>query len=243
MDFDIISLFPEFFASPFSCGILRIAQQKGIIRIGITNPRNFTQDGFVDDYQFGGGAGMVLKPKPVVEAINHIKKENSFLINLSPQGELLNQKLALAWTKKEHIIIICGRYKGIDERINLIFKPQQISIGDYILAGGEIGALVIIEAITRLLPNVLGNKDSAETDSLQRGLLESPLFTRPGDYKKFAVPNVLRSGNHRLIADWRKKESFKKTLQKRPELISAETFTRQDLEILLEVLDGRDSEI
>lgn len=241
MDFDIISLFPEFFSGPLGCGTFRIAQQKDIIKIKITNPRDFSKDGFVDDYQFGGGAGMVMKPEPLVKAIEHTKRKDSCLINLTPKGELLNQKLVQKLAKKEHIIIICGRYKGIDERINLLFNPCQVSIGNYVLAGGEAGALVIIESITRLLPGVLGNKDSAESDSLQNGLLESPIYTRPNLYKKFEVPLVLRTGDHRRIADWRRKESFKETLRKRPDLISTEIYPKKDLEILLEVLDDKDS--
>jgi len=241
MKFDIISIFPEFFDSPLSCGILRIAQEKGIIKIKITNPRDFAPDRIVDDYQFGGGAGMVMKPEPLNRAINSVKTKKSFLINLTPKGKKLNQKIVNDLAKKEHIVFICGRYKGIDERINLLFEPLEISTGDYVFSGGEIGALMLIESITRLLPNVLRNRDSAHTDSFQHNLFESPIYTRPNVYKRCKVPEVLRSGNHQLVARWRRKKSLEITLSQRPDLISSEIFTKGDLEILLEVLNGKDS--
>lgn len=239
MKFDVISIFPVFFKGPLSCGIVRIAQEKEIITITITNPRDFAKDGMVDDYQFGGGAGMVMKPEPLVKAINHVKKQGSLLIHLTPRGKRLTQEMVNELSKKEHIIILCGRYKGVDERINAIFNPLEISIGDYVLAGGEIGALVLIESITRLLPKVLGNRDSADTDSFQTKLLETPIYTRPKLYKKYRVPQVLRSGNHRQIADWRRQKSLEKTLSQRPDLLSTETFTKRDFKILLEVLSGK----
>jgi len=243
MNFDIITLFPEFFNSSLECGTLRIARQKGLISLGFTNPRDFTEDGFVDDYQFGGGGGMVLKPEPVVKAVNHVRRETSRLIYLTPKGRLLNQGMVQELAKEQHIVFICGRYKGIDERINQLFNPSPISIGDYILAGGETAALVVIEAITRLIPGVLGNKDSAESDSLQGGLLEPPIYTRPDVYKKLEVPRILKNGNHRAIFDWRRRESLKITLDKRPDLIPAEEYTTKDLEILLEVLNDKDSSV
>jgi tRNA (guanine37-N1)-methyltransferase len=241
MKFDIISIFPKFFDTPLSHGIIRIAKEKGIIKISITNPRDFTNDGVVDDYQFGGGAGMVMKPEPLTKAINSVKTKNSCLIHLNPKGKRLNQKTVNELANKTHIIIICGRYKGIDERINFIFKPLEISLGDYILSGGEVGALVLVESITRLLPNVLGNKDSADTDSFQKNIFESPIYTRPNIYKRFRVPEILRSGNHQLVALWRRKKSLKTTLEKRPDLISSQVFSKKDFEILLEVLDEKNS--
>ncbi len=241
MKFDIISLFPEFFKTPLTCGTLRIAQEKGLIEINIINPRDFTEDGIVDDYQFGGGAGMVIKPEPLVAAIEKVKSRDSLLVNFTPAGELLTQRLIKRLIQNQHIILICGRYKGIDERINMIYRPLKISIGDYVLAGGELPALVLIEAITRLLPGVLGNIDSAENDSLQNGLLAPDIFTRPYHYKKIRVPAVLRSGNHRLIARCRRKESIKKTLKKRPDLLKGVVFNKDDLEIILEVINERNS--
>lgn len=241
MKFDIISIFPDYFNDPLSFGILKIAQEKGIIKVRIINPRDFTKDGIIDDYQFGGGAGMVMKAEPLFKAINHVMTKKSLLVMLTPQGKRLDQNTVKKLTAYKHIIMICGRYKGIDERINMIFKPMKISVGDYILSGGEIGALTIIESVARLLPGSLGNIDSADTDSFEQCLLEAPLYTRPNLYHDIAVPQVLRSGHHKMVAHWRKKEALQKTLNSKPELIPQGEFSKNDLEILLEVLDGQDS--
>jgi tRNA (guanine37-N1)-methyltransferase len=241
MKFDIISIFPQFFDSALSYGMVRIAQNRKVITVRITNPRDFTDDGVVDDYQFGGGAGMVMKPEPLGKAISHLHTKKSFLLYLTPKGKCLNQKIVDNLSKKSHIIIICGRYKGIDERINSLFHPLELSLGDYILSGGEVGALVLIEAITRLLPNVLGNRDSATTDSFQHDLFEAPIYTRPPVYQRFCVPDVLRSGNHQLVARWRRKKSLETTLSQRPDLLSSEIFSKKDFEMLLEVLNGENS--
>jgi len=241
MKFDVISIFPEFFEGALSCGMLRVAQDKGAMDIKITNPRDFVKDRVVDDYQFGGGAGMVFKPEPLIKAINSVRTDRSTLVYLTPKGELLDQKMVNEFARKDHMIIISGRYKGVDERIIDVFEPRQISVGDYILSGGETAALVLIESITRLLPGVLGNRDSAETDSFQKNLLEAPIYTRPGVYRRLKVPNVLRSGNHNRIAEWRRKKSIEMTLLRKPELLGNETFSEKDFEILLEVLNGRNS--
>ena len=241
MKFDIISLFPEFFDSPFACGILRIAIEREIIEIRITNPRDFTKDGTVDDYQFGGGAGMVLKPEPLIKAVNHVTSADSVLVSLTPQGRRLEQTTVREMTAHQHIVIMCGRYKGMDDRVRHILKPLEISIGDYVLSGGEIGALVLIEAIARLLPGTLGNKDSATSDSFEDKLLASAIYTRPHTYKSRRVPHILRSGNHRLINQWRRKDAVRKTLTQRPDLFSSATYKKSDLEILLEVLNGKKS--
>jgi len=241
MKFDIISIFPEFFQSPLTYGMLRVALQKNIINVNITNPRDFTTDGVVDDYQFGGGGGMVFKPEPLTKAINSVWTKKSTLINLTPKGKRLNQRIVNKLTDNEHIVIICGRYKGIDERISDIFQPLHISIGDYVISGGEIGALILMESITRLLPGVLGNRDSANSDSFQGNLLEAPIYTRPYVFKRLKVPHVLRSGNHSMIAEWRRKEAMEMTLARKPHLLSEETFSKKDFEILLEVLHGKNS--
>ena len=241
MKFDIISIFPEFFQSPLAYGVLRAALQKNIICVNITNPRDYTKDGVVDDYQFGGGAGMVFKPEPVTKAVKAVSTKKSMLINLTPKGKRLNQKIVNELTSRKHIIIICSRYKGIDERINEIFQPLNISVGDYVISGGEIGALILMEAVTRLLPGVLGNRDSAESDSFQGNLLEAPIYTRPHVFKKLKVPHVLRSGNHNRIAEWRRKKTMEITLARKPDLFSEETFSKKDFEILLEVLNGENS--
>lgn len=221
--------------------MLRVALQKNIINVNITNPRDFTTDGVVDDYQFGGGGGMVFKPEPLTKAINSVWTKKSTLINLTPKGKRLNQRIVNELTGHKHIVIICGRYKGIDERISDIFQPLHISIGDYVISGGEIGALILMESVTRLLPGVLGNRDSANSDSFQGNLLEAPIYTRPHVFKRFKVPHVLRSGNHSMIAEWRRKEAMEMTLARKPHLLSEETFSKKDFEILLEVLHGKNS--
>jgi tRNA (guanine37-N1)-methyltransferase len=238
MKFDIVTIFPEFFESPLSCGMIRVAQEKGVIAINTINPRTMTADGIVDDYQFGGGAGMVFKPEPLTRALNSIITKESTLINLTPKGQRLTQNMVKEFTGHKHIILICGRYKGTDERINLIFKPLEISMGDYVLSGGESAALALIEAITRLLPGVLGNQDSADSDSFQTGLLEAPIYTRPYGFEDLKVPDVLRSGNHRRIAEWRRKKSLEMTIKRKPELLSSAVYSKKDFEILLEVLNG-----
>jgi tRNA (guanine37-N1)-methyltransferase len=241
MKFDIISLFPEFFDSPFMCGTLRIAVERRIVEIRITNPRDFTKDGTVDDYQFGGGAGMVIKPEPLIKAVNHVMSRDALLVSLTPQGRQLEQSMIREMTTRQHIIIMCGRYKGMDNRVRDVLEPCEISIGDYVLSGGETGALVLIEAIARLLPGTLGNEDSASSDSFEEKLLAPAIYTRPRTFKRRSVPHVLRSGNHRLIQRWRRKDAVKKTLTQRPDLFSSATYKKGDLEILLEVLNGKKS--
>ncbi len=241
MQFNIISIFPEYFKGPLSCGTLRLAQEKGAIKVNIINPRNFTSDGIVDDYQFGGGAGMVMKLEPLLKAINSIKKEKSLIINFSATGRVLTQNLVKKLVKENDIILICGRYKGIDERLNKLLSLEEISIGDYVLSGGESASIVLMETITRLLPGVLGHIDSAEEDSLHSGILSAPVYTRPANFKNYSVPEILLSGNHQAIARWRRKKSIETTLKKRPELFGDVIFSRDDLEILLEVLNDKKS--
>lgn len=239
MKFNIISIFPDFFESPLSCGILRIAREKKALDVTITNPRDFTRDGIVDDYQFGGGAGMIMKPEPLMKAVQHATKSGSTMVYLSPKGKRLTQNTLHKLAKKSHIVVICGRYKGIDERVKLAFKPMEISIGDYILSGGEIAALVLIESIIRIVPGVIGNQDSAHTDSFEQGLLEAPLYTRPARYRRKSVPSILRSGDHLRIAHWRRKKSIQETLVNRTDLFPSATFSQNDLALLLEVLNGK----
>lgn len=238
MKFDIISIFPEFFASTLSCGMLRVALERSIIAVNTVNPRAFTDDGVVDDYQFGGGSGMVFKPEPLARAIESVRTKDSTLINLTPKGQRLTQPTVRQLAGHKHIVIICGRYKGIDERINELYHPLEVSIGDYVLSGGETAALALIESITRLLSGVLGNQDSAESDSFQTGLLEAPLYTRPHTFKKLGVPEVLRSGNHGRIDEWRRKKSLELMLGRRPDLLADAVFSKKDFALLLEVLNG-----
>jgi tRNA (guanine37-N1)-methyltransferase len=175
------------------------------------------------------------------QAIKSVKTPQSLLVNLTPKGRRLDQTIVRSLDQEEHIIILCGRYKGIDERIIQLYDPMEISIGDYVLSGGEAGALVLIESIVRLLPGVLGNQDSAHTDSFGKNLLEAPIYTRPNSFRRMKVPPVLRSGDHNRIADWRRRKSIEMTLKRKPELLSEEAFTERDLQILLEVLNGKNS--
>ena len=241
MKFDIISIFPDFFASPLSCGILRIAQEKKLVKIKLFNPRNYTEDGQVDDYQFGGGSGMVMKPEPINAVLENLRSARANTILFTPKGKSLNQKIVKQLSTEKHLILLCGRYKGIDNRINEYFEPIELSLGDYILSGGENAALVLIERIIRLLPGALGNLDSANSDSFEDSLLEAPIFTRPAVFKRMNVPQVLLSGNHRLINDWRRKNALMLTLNQRPDLLAGGTFQVNDLALLLEVINEKKS--
>lgn len=238
MKFDIISIFPEYFSSPLSCGMLRVALERSIISVKTVNPRTFTKDGVVDDYQFGGGAGMVFKPEPLARAIESVRTKESTLVSLTPKGQRLTQPAVQQLAGHKHLVIICGRYKGIDERINELYRPMEVSVGDYILSGGETAALALIESITRLLPGVLGNQDSAATDSFQTGRLEAPIYTRPHTYRKMRVPEVLRGGDHGQVDEWRRRRSLELMLERRPDLLADVVFSKKDLALLLEVLNG-----
>ena len=238
MNVDIITLFPEFFDGPLSCGTLRIARQAGVLDVRLSNPRDLTADGKVDDYQFGGGAGMVMKAEPLIKAVNRVRRAGSKIINFTPKGIPLDQALVRDLSRRDHLVLVCGRYKGIDERFNIQFNPMLVSVGDYVLAGGEIASLVLIEAAVRLLPGVLGNTDSAQSDSLESGLLEAPIYTRPAVFRKQEVPEVLRGGDHRVVDQWRRRAALGETLRRRPDLLPRTRFTKNDLALLLEVLDG-----
>ncbi len=226
---DILTLFPQMFNGPLSESIVKRAQEKGKLKINLIDFRNFCLDKHkqVDDYAYGGGAGMVIKPEPLFRAVEFLKQKREFLKNksnfpiiyLTPQGRLFNQQLAKELSKKEYLILICGHYKDIDYRIREHIVTDEISIGDYVLSGGEIPAMVIIDAVARLLPDVLGNEESAKTDSFESKLLDAPYYTRPKDYKGYEVPEVLLSGNHKKIAQWRKHKALEITKRNRPDLL------------------------
>lgn len=217
----IITIFPEFFTSPLSCGVMRIAQEKNAIQVETVNLRNFATDTYrtVDDYPFGGFPGMILKPEPIFKAVESVKKDNSYVILLSPQGRELNQDIVNDLSKKEHIIMICGRYKGVDGRVAEHLVDDEISVGDYVLSGGEAASLVLLEAMTRLLPDVVGDKESIASDSFISGLLDAPYYTRPQDFRGYKVPEVLVSGNHQKVKEWRDEMALKLTKEKRPDLL------------------------
>lgn len=223
MRIDIITVLPELLKSPFEASILKRAIDKGLVEIHLHNLRDYVTDNYrqVDDYQFGGGAGMVMMIEPIDKCINKLKSERDYdeVIYMTPDGETLNQKMANQLSLKENIIILCGHYKGVDQRVRDHFISREISIGDYVLSGGELGAAVLCDAVIRLIPGVLGNESSALTDSFQDDLLAPPIYTRPAEYKGWKVPEILLSGNFPKIEAWREEEAYKRTLEKRPDLL------------------------
>ena len=242
MEIIILTIFPEMFVSPFSESIMKRAQEKQLVRLNIMDIREFTKDKHksVDDYSYGGGPGMVLKPEPIMEAVEYIQHEdngwlNSKIIIASAQGKVFNQKIVKKLSQQERIIFICGRYEGIDERIPQLLKAEEISIGDYILTGGEIPAMVMVDAVVRMLPGVLGKEESVQSDSFYHGLLDYPHYTRPDSYRNFEVPPVLLSGDHKKIEKWRKKQSLLRTMTRRPDLLSNRKFTKEELKIIEEL--------
>ena len=230
--FDVLSIFPEMFSSPLNFSLLKKAQEKGLLNICLHDIRNWADDKhkMTDDAPYGGGCGMVMKVEPVEKALAAIRSpENDPLVVLmTPQGETFNQKIAAQLAEKKQIIIICGRYEGVDERIRKHLVDREISIGDYILTGGELAALVLIDAVSRLIPDVLGNPESTLGESFSHNLLEYPQYTRPAEYKGWMVPDVLLSGNHAQIELWHRRESLKRTYQRRPDLLKKIKLSAED---------------
>lgn len=224
MRIDIITVLPELLESPLSHSIMKRAQSKGLLEIHIHNLRQWAVNeyGQVDDYQYGGGAGMVMMCEPLANAIEQLQGERSYneIIYLTPDGATLNQKIANQLSLKENLLLICGHYKGIDERIRRHYITKEISIGDYVLSGGEIAAAVLIDAIGRLIPGVLNDETSALTDSFQDNLLSPPVYTRPADFKGWKVPDILLSGDLKKIDDWRHEQATQRTKERRPDLLS-----------------------
>ncbi len=222
MRFDVLTLFPEMIESHFAFSIMKRAVESGIIKVNTINPRDFTLDKHrkVDDTPYGGGAGMVLMPQPYVDAYESIEKiENSITVMLSPQGEPLCEKVVKELADFEQIICLCGHYEGFDERIREIIKPKEISIGDFVLTGGELPALCLIDAVSRKLEGTLGKIESAQDDSFSDGLLEYPQYTKPREYRGFKVPEVLLNGNHKEINEFRQQQRILRTKLKRPDLL------------------------
>jgi len=257
---DILTLFPQMFESPFSVGIFQRAVEQKLVTINTCNIRDYTHDAHhtVDDYAYGGGAGMILKPEPIFEAVEaiisdvHSREEASGgssdalpIILLTPQGRLFSQEIACELSKRRHLILICGRYEGIDERVRQHLATDEISIGDYVLGGGELAAMVVIDAVVRLLPGVLGSEASLVEDSHTFGLLEYPQYTRPAAYRGWSVPEVLLSGNHAQIAEWRREQAILRTLERRPELldkVSLSSKERQLIDRWKNLVDGESTE-
>lgn len=223
MRIDIISVVPDILTSPFDVSILKRAIEKGLVEIHIHNLRDYVTDNYkqIDDYQFGGGAGMVMMIEPIDKCISGLKAEREYdeIIYMTPDGETLNQKTVNTLSLKENIIILCGHYKGVDQRVRDHFITREISIGDYVLSGGELAAAVLCDTIIRLIPGVLGNETSALTDSFQDDLLAPPVYTRPAEYKGWKVPEILTSGNFPKIEAWREEQSYLRTKELRPDLL------------------------
>jgi len=238
MKIDILTLFPEFFQTPINTSILKRAIESNAVNIKITDIRDFAQDKHrkADDRPFGGGCGMVMKAEPLFGAIESIEKlDSTKVILLCPRGKSYTQKKALELSTEEHLVFVCGHYEDIDERVRETLITDEISIGDYILTGGEIATLVVLDSIIRLLPNVLGNEDSAIEDSFSDGLLDCPHYTRPREYRGLNVPDVLVSGNHAKIEEWRLKQKLKLTYQKRPDLLEKINLDKKALKLLKEI--------
>jgi tRNA (guanine37-N1)-methyltransferase len=223
MRIDIITVLPELLESPLSHSMMKRAQGKGLLEVHVHNLRQWAVNeyGQVDDYQYGGGAGMVMMCEPLANAIEHLRKERFYneIIYLAPDGVTLNQKLANQLSLKENLLMICGHYKGIDERIREHYITKEISIGDYVLSGGELAAAVLVDAIGRLIPGVLNDETSALTDSFQDNLLSPPVYTRPADFKGWKVPDILLSGDLKKIDEWRHDQALQRTEQRRPDLL------------------------
>lgn len=233
MRFDAFTIFPDVMRSYLEASVLGRAQEAGLLEIGLHDLREFTQDRHrtTDDVAYGGGGGMVMKPEPIFEAVESVLAEgveSTPIILLTPQGRVFDQTLAHELADHERLALICGRYEGVDERVREHLATEEISIGDYVLTGGELPALVVIDAVARLVPGVLGDEDAARKDSHTRSLLEHPHYTRPAEYRGWEVPEVLRSGDHGRVETWRRRESLRRTLERRPELLARIELSAED---------------
>jgi tRNA (guanine37-N1)-methyltransferase len=240
MRIDIISIVPDMFTSPLSFGLLKRAGEAGVVNISVHDLRAFTHDKHrtVDDYPFGGGPGMVMKPGPIFEAADALRRPESHVVLLSPQGRLFTQEVAQEMASIEHLIVLCGRYEGVDERVSLQVADEELSIGDYVISGGEVAALVLMEAVVRLLPGALGSPLSLQEDSLgcggwgDWGLLEYPQYTRPAEFRGLDVPQVLLSGDHAQVRRWRREQALERTYKRRPDLLENAPLTADDRQFI-----------
>jgi tRNA (guanine37-N1)-methyltransferase len=244
MKFDVITIFPAMIEAALADGIVGRARSRGLLDIAVHNLRRFTSDRHhvVDDVPFGGGPGMVLKPEPLVTAVEAIRAERGVpgaVVLTSPAGRPFTQAEARRFAGLGHVVVICGRYEGVDERVRELMVTDEISIGDYVLSGGELPALVLVDAIARLVPGVVGDEQSVEADSFSRGLLDYPHYTRPADFRGHKVPDVLVSGHHGEIRRWRLRQSLERTLDRRPELVSGAALDEEEMQALGEVQAAR----
>lgn len=240
MRIDVLTLFPGMFAGPMGESIIGKAREKDLLEMNVSNFRDYSDNKHhtVDDYPYGGGAGMLLKAQPIFDNLAAIEQATPTtkkrVILLDPAGKKFDQKMAEEFSQEEHLIFICGHYEGYDERIRTLVTDE-VSLGDYVLTGGELGAMVMIDATVRLLPEVLGNETSAQTDSHSTGLLEHPQYTRPANFRGLAVPEVLLNGNHKLIEEWRLKESLRRTYTRRPDMLAKLELTPEMKKLLAEI--------
>lgn len=244
MKIDILTLFPEMFTGVFGSSILKKAQEKEAVQLRVVNFRDYSTNkhNSVDDYPYGGGAGMVLTPQPIFDAVEELTKETEKkprVVLMCPQGERFTQQKAEELAGEEHLIFVCGHYEGYDERIREHLVTDEISIGDYVLTGGELASMVITDSVVRLLPDVLGNQQSQIEDSFSTGLLEHPHYTRPADFRGMIVPAVLTSGNHKHIEEWRYKESLRRTYTRRPDLLEGRNLSKQEEKWLAEIKEDK----
>jgi len=239
MKFDMLTLFPEMFAGPLDASILKRAQERGLVEIAVTDIRDFATERhrIADDYSYGGGVGMVMKPGPIFAAAESVQcpkergcRERTIL--LTPQGRLLDQALLGEFANEDHLILICGHYEGVDERVRQHLATDEVSIGDYVLTGGELPAMVLVDAVARLLPGVLGAESGAVEDSFAGGLLEYPQWTRPAEFRGWPVPEVLLSGNHEAVRRWRREQALRRTLERRPDLLARAELSGEDRKML-----------
>ena len=241
MRFHILTIFPHMFDSPFAEGTVKRAKDKGLLDIGVTDIRSFTHDRHrtVDDYIFGGGAGMLMKPEPVFEAMEATRvsarlDDSAPVVLLSPQGRRLTQAIVEEMALESDVVLICGRYEGVDERIRKHVATDELSVGDYVLSGGELAAMVLVEAVARLIAGVVGSVESTEDDSFTTGLLQHPQYTRPAEFRGWEVPEVLLSGNHAEIELWRRRESLRRTFERRPDLLETAALSDEEREFIRE---------
>ena len=244
MKFDIVTIFPRMFDSPTREGILGRAIERGLVDLKVFDLRDFTDDRHrtVDDVAYGGGPGMVFKPAPLFRAVDHVREtrgEPAAVVLTSPQGKPFSQADAVRLSRAGHVVVLCGRYEGVDERVRDQVATEEISIGDYVLTGGELPALVMLDAVVRLLPGAVGDEQSVEWDSFTRGLLYYPHYTRPAEFRGFKVPDVLLSGHHAQVGRWRKRQAVARTLARRPELLATAELDDEERAILRELMQDR----
>ncbi len=237
---DVVTLFPEIFSGPLQASILHLAQERGLVEIRVVNLRDFAEGRHrvTDDYPFGGGGGMILKPEPLFRAVEALRGPGARVILLCPQGRALTQAVAAELAKEAHLILLAGRYEGVDERVREALVDDELSIGDYVLTGGELPALVVMDAVIRLLPGVLGDQEAPARDSFAGGLLDYPQYTRPASFRGLEVPAVLLSGDHRRIAAWRRLQALRRTAERRPDLLRGADLGEEERRLIDEFRRG-----